>query len=107
MVEIEGGPGSRIVCRPAGYVDFRSAAALRHVITDLLEAGVEIVIDLRHVGSIDAVGISVIVGSIRRVRARGGTVQVSNANRRVACLLTLAGAYRLTAPAAALSPGAA
>jgi anti-sigma B factor antagonist len=107
MIEIESGPDATIVCRPAGNLDPSSAVVLRHVITDLLQAGVRIVVDLRHVNSIDAVGVRALVGSVRRVRAFGGTAHVSNTNRRVAYLLALAGAHRLVAPAATPVPGAA
>jgi anti-anti-sigma regulatory factor len=51
---------------------------------------------LSNVERIEATGASAVVGSIRRVKAAGGTVRICNANPRVAWNLKLVGADRLT-----------
>jgi anti-anti-sigma factor len=70
---------------------------LRHVIGDLLRPGVEITIDLSRVEFIDAVGISAIVGSVRRVRAVGGRVHICRPSPPVRWRLEVAGIYPLVA----------
>jgi anti-anti-sigma factor len=108
MIEIEYRPDSTIVCRPSGDLDFTASIAFRHVMSDLLRPGLNIVIDLRYVGGIDATGVSALVGSIRRAQAVGGTARISNANSRVKWFVRLVGADRLIEPSSlTLRPGAA
>jgi anti-anti-sigma factor len=88
---------SSTVCRPLGALDWIAAVSLRHVISDCLRPGVEVIIDLSRVEFIDAVGISAIVGSVRRVRAVGGRAEIRGSAPAVRWRLELAGAYRLVA----------
>jgi anti-anti-sigma factor len=71
------------------------AVSLRHAIHDSLQPGVVIVIDLSRVDFIDAVGMSALVGSVRRVRAVGGEAQICNATPQVRQRMELVGVYRL------------
>jgi anti-anti-sigma factor len=86
---------SSIVCRPSGSLDWIAAMSLRHVVGDSLQPGVKVVIDLSRVDFIDAVGISAIVGSVRRVRAVGGQAEICSASGQVRRRMELAGVYRL------------
>jgi anti-anti-sigma regulatory factor len=77
---------------------------LRHVIGDLLVPGVNVVIDLRHVSYAEAIGLSALVGSVRRLRSVGGTTSIRNANPRLRWHLGLVGADRLVASPSTLAP---
>jgi anti-anti-sigma factor len=69
--------------------------SLRHAIGDSLQPGVEVIIDLSRVEFVDAVGISAIAGSVRRVRAVGGHAQLCGASPEVRGRLELTRIYRL------------
>jgi anti-anti-sigma factor len=69
--------------------------SLRHLIGDILRPGVEVLIDLSRVDFIDAVGISAIVGSVRRVRAVGGQAEIRGRSSQVRHRVELAGVYPL------------
>jgi anti-anti-sigma factor len=104
MIEIEKCHGSAVVCRPSGDLNFEASFLLRHVISDIIRPGCDITIDLRHANVVDAAGLSVLVGSVRRVRAVGGTGRVINANTRVRWLMRIVGVDRLIAESVATSP---
>ena len=95
VVETHVGADSRIVCRPSGGLDWIGAVSLRHALHDSLRPGVDIIIDLSRVDFIDAVGMSALVGSVRRVRAVGGEAQICNVTSRVRHRMELVGVYRL------------
>jgi anti-anti-sigma factor len=95
VVETHVGAESSIVCRPCGGLDWIGAVALRHAVHDSLRPGVDVIIDLSRVDFIDAVGLSALVGSVRRVRAVGGEAQICNATAQVRQRMELVGVYRL------------
>jgi anti-anti-sigma factor len=82
---------SSIVCRPSGGLDWIGAMSLRHAIYDSVRPGVDIIIDLSRVDFVDAVGMSALVGSVRRVRAVGGKAQICNPSSDVRRRLELVG----------------
>ena len=84
-----------MVCSPVGTLDWIGAVPLRHVIHDSLRPGVQVVIDLSQVDDIDAVGMSALVGSIRRVHAAGGHAEIRNPTRTVRRRLELVGIHPL------------
>ena len=86
---------STIVCRPPGGLDWIGAVSLRHVIHDSVRPGVHVIIDLSRVDFIDAVGMSALVGSVRRVRAFGGDAQICNPSSYVRRRLESVGVYGL------------
>jgi anti-anti-sigma factor len=86
---------SSIVCRPSGSLDWIAAQSLRHAVGDSLRPGVDVVIDLSRVEFIDAVGISALVGTVRRARALGSQANICGASPEVRRRLELAGVYRL------------
>ena len=63
MIETRVLADSSIVCRPSGRVDWTAALSLRQAIGDSLRPGGDVVIDLRRVEFIDAVGMSAMVGA--------------------------------------------
>ena len=91
MTELHIGKGSSVTCRPSGDLDLVSAVSMRHLIGEVLRPGLEVVFDLQNVSFIDAVGLSPLVGSVRRVRAVGGRARISNAQPRVQSLFRLIG----------------
>jgi stage II sporulation protein AA (anti-sigma F factor antagonist) len=94
VIETYVDPGSSIVCKPWGRLDWVGATCLRHVINDSLRPGIEVIIDLSHVDWVDAVGMSALLGSVRRVRAIGSRVLVCNIHPAVRRRLELVGIYR-------------
>jgi anti-anti-sigma factor len=97
MIEIVTLNESSIVCRPLGDLDFRSSISLRHVVGDILRPGLHLVVDMSRVAAIDAVGLSALVGTARRVRAIEGTMVIRNVCPRIHWLLDLVGLDRLLA----------
>ena len=90
-----------IVCRPSGGLDWIGAVSLRHAIHDSLRPGVDILIDLSRVDFVDAVGMSALVGCVRRVRAVGGEALIGNATPHVRQRMELLGVYSLLTHASA------
>jgi len=95
VVETHLRADSSIVCRPSGDLDWIGAMSLRHAIHDSVRPGVDIIIDLSRVDFVDAVGMSALVGSVRRVRATGGEAQICNPSSDVRRRLELVGVYGL------------
>lgn len=61
----------------AGYVDFDAAPELKRSIVALIEAGRRhLVVDLSEAGFIDSTGIGVLVGALKRLRDRDGSLAV-------------------------------
>jgi anti-anti-sigma factor len=96
MIETQRLPDASYYLRPFGELDWIGAMSLRHVMHDLVQPGVRVDIDLSEVSRIDAVGLSALVGSIRRVRAVCGEIRLSNPRLRVRRRLELAGIYHLS-----------
>jgi anti-anti-sigma factor len=94
MITAQSGPDS-VVIFPSGDLDLDGSFELRHIITEVLEPEVNVIIDLRRVNSIEAEGLSALVGSARRVRAIGGTASITHANPRLQWLLGLTGGDRV------------
>jgi anti-sigma B factor antagonist len=65
------------VIEAAGDVDVYSAPILRGAIVDLVEAGhVHLVLDLDGLEFLDSTGLGVLVGGLKRVRARRGSLRI-------------------------------
>lgn len=95
MIETHLLADSGIVCRPSGSLDWIAAVSLRHAVGHSIQPGVDVIVDLSRVEFIDAVGISALVGTVRRVRALGGQANICGASPEVRRRLELAGVYRL------------
>jgi anti-anti-sigma factor len=101
VVETRVRADSSVVCRPSAGLDWIGAVSLRHAIHDSLRPGVDLIIDLSRVDFIDAIGMSALVGSVRRVRAVGGEAHICNATSQVRQRMELVGVYRLLTPSSA------
>ncbi len=65
------------VIEAAGDVDVYSAPAFREQIVDLVDAGhVHLVVDLNGLEFLDSTGLGVLVGGLKRVRARRGSLRI-------------------------------
>ncbi|MGP8205705.1 MAG: STAS domain-containing protein [Acidimicrobiales bacterium] len=93
MIDTYVGSDFSIVCRPTGCLDWTGAAALRHAVHNVLCPEINLHIDLRHLNFVDAVGMSALVGSVRRVRAVGGKARIQNASPAVRRRLQIVGVY--------------
>jgi anti-sigma B factor antagonist len=73
----------------AGDVDFASVAGLRERLFTLASAGRPLVADLDRVSFIDAAGLGVLAGAARQAAAKGASLQVVCARRRLRRLFGL------------------
>lgn len=95
-----------VLLAPCGQLDWIRAISLRHAVAAWLRPGLDVVVDLAGIDTLDAVGISALVGSYRRVRAAGGTARITNASEEVRRHLELAGVSDLLCPPSAATPTA-
>ena len=65
------------------------AAALSHVVDDLLAHTQQVVLDLRGVELIDGAGLGRLLAILHRVNANGGTLRLASPTRRTLNLLQL------------------
>jgi anti-sigma B factor antagonist len=91
MIETHLRQDEAVVCKPWGDLDWRTSVSLRHAVHDALRPGGYVLIDLSRVTYIDAVGLSAIVGTLRRARAVGAVVGVYNMQPRVRRRMELVG----------------
>jgi anti-sigma B factor antagonist len=99
VIEIQVSPDAGVTCRPDGALDSGSATELRHVISESLRPELDVVFDLRHVDYIDAEAASALVGTVRRIRAMGGTCKVCHVQPRIQWVLDVIGITGLLAGA--------
>ena len=90
----------------SGEVDCASASLLRKRIGDALSAGTTtLIVDLARVSFLDASGLGVLIGGLRRARECGGDLIVLGASRPVSRVLEVTGLSSLLIPLAAPEPG--
>jgi anti-sigma B factor antagonist len=78
---VEGGVA---IIAATGDVDVYSAPALRNEIGHLVDAGhVHLIVDLNALDFLDSTGLGVLVGGLKRVRARRGSIRIVCANEPV------------------------
>jgi anti-anti-sigma factor len=82
-----------------GNLDWMGSMLVRQVIEELLGPRIHLVIDLGHVDAIDGVGMSALVGTVRRVRALEGTTQIRSVGPNLRHCMDLAGVSQLLIPA--------
>ena len=95
MIETQIRDDYTVCLRPLSDLDWVNGVSLRHAVQDMLQPGQRVLIDLRYVNNIDAAGMKTLVGSIRRVLAVGGEIELSNPRLSVRHLLTHAGIYSM------------
>lgn len=99
MIDIRTDRDATVVLRPTTDLDWIGAVSLRHVVEDALHPLIRLVIDLEGVQRIDAVGISALIGSLRRARSVGGELDVVNLQPAVRRALQVADVYGHLSPA--------
>jgi anti-sigma B factor antagonist len=86
------------VLRIAGEVDLYSAPQLRDRVIQLLADGIRhIVADLREVDFLDSTGLGAFVGSLKRLREQGGSLNLVTSPGRISQLFHLTGLVRVFA----------
>lgn len=85
----------RTVLLLAGELDVASAPALRrHLVEVLADGPVDLVADLSGVSFIDSSGLGILVGGVRRTRARGGDLVLCGLEGNVRDVVELTGLDR-------------
>ncbi len=84
--------GDCAVLRIAGEIDVYTAPELRQQVIHLIDSGTRhIVADLRGVDFLDSTGLGVLVGSLRRLRLREGSLKLVTNGGRILQLLMITG----------------
>ena len=78
MIKTETYSNGVVCLRPVGDLNWSNATALRHAVQDVFRPFVRLELDLQDVESIDAVGLSALVGSVRLIRSVAGEVRVTH-----------------------------
>jgi anti-sigma B factor antagonist len=90
--------GDCAVLRVAGEVDVYTAPRLRERVVQLLADGVRhVVADLREVDFLDSTGLGALVGSLKRLRERDGSLTLVTGPERVLQVFRLTGLVRVFA----------
>jgi anti-sigma B factor antagonist len=97
-IECKSSPFQTIVVRPGRNLDANGGAGSLLQMVALLEPGVHLTVDLSEVDFVDAAGLSALVGSVRRVRALGGTAELRRPRAGVRRRMELVGMNRLLIP---------
>ncbi len=81
----------------AGELDHYAAPQIRHMLDDLLrDPGItDLVLDLENLTFMDSSGIGVLLGRLRILQSRGGTLSVQNMQPPVEKLFRLSGLQRV------------
>jgi anti-sigma B factor antagonist len=75
-----------------GEIDIYTAPRLRQLLIDLAGTGrSQLVVNLGKVGFLDSAGLGVLVGGLRRVRARDGSLDLVCTQERILKILKIAG----------------
>jgi anti-anti-sigma factor len=98
MIATKVSPSVGIQLKPLRDLDWIEAMSLRHALDGVLRPGINVFIDMSQVDHIDAEGMSALVGSIRRVRAVAGDVELLNVRPNARRRLELVGIYPFLLP---------
>lgn len=81
----------------AGELDHYAAPQIRHMLDDLLRdpSVTDLVLDLENLTFMDSSGIGVLLGRLRILQSRGGTLSVQNMQPPVEKLFRLSGLQRV------------
>ena len=84
--------GQRHVVAVRGELDLYTASELKDVFAQAIEDGrVRIIVDLAETTVLDSSGLSVLMGAVKRLRSRGGTLAIVNLNETIARILEITG----------------
>lgn len=95
MFGIHVDSGSMVVCKPTGDLDWMAACAFRRAAHGALRSGVDVLIDLSDGEEVDSMGLSALLGVVRRARAMGGSARVVNVAPAVRRKMELADIYEV------------
>ena len=75
-----------------GEIDMYTAPRLRDLLIDLVSKGsYQLVVNLDRVGFLDSAGLGVLVGGLKRVRARDGSLDLVCTQQRILKILKITG----------------
>ena len=81
-----------------GEIDIYTAPRLRELLIDLVSKGsYQLVVNLDEVGFLDSTGLGVLVGGLRRVRARDGSLDLVCTQQRILKILKITGLTEVSA----------
>jgi anti-sigma B factor antagonist len=84
--------GDYAVLRLAGEMDVYTSPKLRQQVADLAENGtIHVIADLRGVDFLDSTGLGVLVGSLKRLRIRQGSLMIVTSGGRILKLFQITG----------------
>ena len=84
------------VLQIAGEIDLYTAQKLRQRVADLIDDGtLHIIADLRGVDFLDSTGLGVLVGSLRRLRIREGSLTLVAGDEKIMEIFQLTGLTRV------------
>jgi anti-sigma B factor antagonist len=87
--------GDCAVLRLAGEMDVYTSPKLRQQVADLAENGtVHVIADLRGVDFLDSTGLGALVGSLKRLRIREGSLMIVTSGGRILKLFQITGLTR-------------
>lgn len=85
----------RAIVTLAGDIDVATAGELRDHLAGVCATEAWAIVDLSRVGFLDSAGLGVLVGALKRVRARGGTLQLVCPDRRIRDVFIVTGLARV------------
>lgn len=85
------GEGAIPVVTVSGEVDVYSAPALRDGLTELLESGTSVVVDLTDVGFLDSTGLGALVAARTKAAEHGAELPLVCTHQRILKLFTITG----------------
>jgi len=84
--------GDCAVLRMAGEMDVYTSPKLRQQVADLAENGtIHVIADLRGIDFLDSTGLGTLVGSLKRLRVRQGSLMVVTSGGRILRLFQITG----------------
>ena len=87
--------GDCAVLRMAGEMDVYTSPKLRQQVDDLAENGtIHVIADLRGIEFLDSTGLGALVGSLKRLRVRQGSLMVVTSGGRILRLFQITGLTR-------------
>lgn len=88
--------GSDVILTVSGEIDLFTAPKLRERLTAAIDEGAtRIIVDLEGVGFMDSTGLGSLVGGLKRVKERGGSMVLVCTNRAVLRILSITGLDRV------------
>lgn len=78
------------VLAPTGLIDNAGGTQLRREVSELLDAGIEVIlIDFANISFMDSSGLGAIVAILQRVRTRGANLYLCSLNDQVGMIMEL------------------